>query len=151
MTVTETEVHGPIDFLLLEASGETLKGEVAAALLDLIQQGLIRVYDLLIVRKDEDGTFSGLDIVDLPDDDAEAFIVFAGAQSGLLGDEDMALAADAMRPGSVAALLVYENAWAVPFVAAARDAGAHVIASERIPADAIMDLLDELETAEQIG
>jgi hypothetical protein len=68
--------------------------------------------------------------------------------AGLVGDEDVAVAADAMEPGTVAALLVYENSWAIPFVAAARDAGGQVVASARIPAQDVMDALDALEAVD---
>jgi hypothetical protein len=149
MTATDTEeIHGPIDFILLEAAGDKLKGEAAAALLDLVERGIVRIYDLLVVRKDEDGTFSGIDVTDLSTDALGGFVAFAGARSGLLDDDDLAAAADAMTPGSVAALIVYENAWAIPFVAAARRAGVQVVASARIPADVVTAALDELEAAE---
>jgi hypothetical protein len=143
-----TEIHGPIDFLLLEFSAEKMTGAAAAALLDLVERGIVRIWDLLVIRKDEDGTFSGIDISDLRAGELGDFVTFAGARSGLLGDEDIAEASAAMEPGTVAALLVYENAWAIPFVAAARAADAQVIASARIPADVVMDVLDELEAAE---
>jgi len=149
MTTTHTaDVHGPIDFLLVEFPGDGMTGEAAAALLDLVERGVVRIYDLLVVRKDADGTFSGIDVADLSADDLGGFTAFAGARSGLLGDEDLAEAADAMEPGTVAAMVVYENTWAIPFVAAARRSGAEVIAGARIPADVVMDALDELEAAD---
>jgi hypothetical protein len=149
MASTSTgDVHGPIDFLLLEFSEEKMNGEAASALLDLVDRGIVRVYDLLLIRKDADGTFSGVDVSDLSADSLGGFVAFAGARSGLLGDDDLAEAAAAMEPGTVAALIVYENAWAVPFVAAARGADAQVIASARIPADVVMEALDQLEAAE---
>lgn len=73
------------------------------------------------------------------------FSYFSGARSGLLGDDDVAEAAGALEPNTVAALIVYENTWAVPFVAAARKNGGEVVASMRIPAGDIMDALDALE------
>jgi hypothetical protein len=141
------DIHGPIDFLLLEFDPERATGAAAVALLDLVEQGTIRIYDLLVIRKDEDGTVSGIDINALSADLLGGFAVFAGAQSGLVGDEDLAEAAAAMEPGTAAALIVYENAWAIPFIAGARAAGAQVIASARIPADVLVEVLDELESA----
>jgi hypothetical protein len=147
MTVTEApDVHGPIDFILLEFPGDRLTGEAADALLDLVERGIVRVYDLVVIRKEEDGTFSGIDVSDLSADALGGFTVFAGAATGLLGDEDAADAAGALEPGTVAALIVYENTWAIPFVAAARSAGAQVVAGGRIPADVVMDALDQLES-----
>ncbi|HXW33814.1 MAG TPA: DUF6325 family protein [Acidimicrobiales bacterium] len=144
--MSDSDVHGPIDFLLLEFQGKNLKGEVADALMDLVDRGIVRVFDALVVVKEADGSFSGVNLTDLSADDVGSFQVFAGARSGLLGDDDIAEAASAMEPGTVAALIVYENTWAIPFVAAARRAGAEVIASARIPAQDVMDALEALET-----
>lgn len=142
------DVHGPIDFLLLEFQSDKMKGDAADALLDLVGRGIVRIYDLLVIRKEADGSFSGIDVSDLSADDVGGFVAFAGARSGLLGDDDISAAADAMAPGTAAAMIVYENTWAIPFVAAARDAGAEVVASARIPASVVMEVLDELEAAD---
>lgn len=143
-----TDVHGPIDFVLIEFTGDRLTGGPADALVDLVDRSVIRVYDLLVVRKDYDGSVTGVDISDLSADAVGGFTVLAGARSGLLGDADARQAGDAMEPGTVAALIVYENVWAIPFVAAARDAGGEVIASARIPAQDIIDALDAIETVQ---
>jgi hypothetical protein len=148
MTSTEPEAHGPIDFLLLEGRAENLTGEAAEALFDLVDRGIVRIYDLLMVRKEEDGTFSGIDLTDLSKDGLGGFAAFAGARSGLLGDEDVAEAADALEPGTVGVLIVYENTWAIPFVAKARKAGARAVASARIPAEDVIAVLDQLEAAD---
>jgi hypothetical protein len=145
---TDDEVFGPIDFLVLEFQNERMTGGVAAAMLDLVERGIVRIYDVLAVRKEEDGSIVGLDISDLSADSIGGMVVFAGARSGLVGDEDVNEAAEIMEPGTTAVLIVYENAWARPFVAAAREAGAEVIASARIPADVIMEVLEELEAAD---
>jgi len=149
MTATEADdVLGPIDLLILEWREENMTGEAAAALLDLVERGIVRIFDLLVVRKDEDGTFSGIDVSDLSADDLGGFMAFSGARSGLLGDDDIAEAANALEPGTMAALIVYENTWAVPFVRAARGVGAQVVASVRIPADDLIAALDALEAAD---
>jgi len=141
------DVHGPIDFVLLEFEADNLRGEAAEALLDLVERGIVRIYDLLIVTKDADGTFSGLAVDALADGEAGAFAAFEGVSSGMLGDEDIAEAAGAMEPGTVAALIVFENVWAIPFVRAVYNAGGSVIASARIPADVVNEALDALESA----
>jgi hypothetical protein len=148
MTMTNTDVVGPIDFLLLEAPGDKLTDEPAKALLNLVEQGIVTIYDLLVVRKDADGSYSGIEVTDMTADSIGGFSSFARSRSGLVGDDDVAEAASAMEPGTVAALIVFENTWARPFVAAARRSGAQVIASERIPAHVLNDVLDELEAAE---
>jgi hypothetical protein len=141
------DVHGPIDFVIIEFDGTKMTGAAAAALLDLVDAGTIRIWDLLVIRKEEDGTFSGVDISGLGTDELGGFAAFSGARSGLLGDDDLAEAAEAMLPGTAAAVIVYENSWAIPFIAAAMDAGAQVVASARIPADVVMEVLDELDAA----
>lgn len=145
--MSETATHGPIDFLLLEFPGDRVTGAAADALMDLVDLGIVRVYDLVIVRKDDDGTFSGVDVSDLSAAHVGGFTAFAGARSGLLDDDDLRQAADALKPGTIAALIVYENTWAIPFVAATRDAGGQVVAGARIPAQDVMDALDALERA----
>ena len=144
--MSDVEIHGPIDFILLEFTDEgKLDGSIAAEVLNLVEAGIVRLWDALIIRKDEDGTFSGVALEDVGVDGVGAFAAFAGARSGLVGDDDIAEAASAMAPGTIAALLVYENAWAIPFVAATLAAGGEVIASARIPADVVIEALDALE------
>ncbi|MEZ5145145.1 MAG: DUF6325 family protein [Acidimicrobiales bacterium] len=147
MSDTAPDVHGPIDFVLVEFSADRAQGKAAAALLDLVEAGTIRLYDLLVIHKLEDGSFESLELSDLPEP-LQAFAELAGARSGLVSDEDIAESAEVMDPGKVAALIIYENAWAVPFVAAALEADAQLIASERIPATVVMEALDALEAAE---
>lgn len=143
-----TDVHGPIDFLLIEFPlDQKTTGKTAAALMDLIERRIVWVYDLLIIAKDEDGSVAGIEWSESASAELEGFDSLASVQSGLLDEDDIAQAADAMNPGTVAALLIYENIWAIPFVAAAREAGGDVIASARIPAQDIMDALDAAEAA----
>lgn len=145
MSPTAADAVGPVDFLLMEFPADRLTGEAGAALLDLVEQGTIRVLDLMVIAKDDAGGVQVIELTD-PGGPAESFTFLAGARSGLLGDDDAAEAAAAMEPGKVAALLVYENSWAAPFVAAARNSGGEVIASARIPAADVMAALDALET-----
>lgn len=140
MTTTAADVHGPVDFVLLEFPRNRLTGEAGKALLDLVERGVIRLYDLMVISKDDDGTVELLEL-----SDTGGFATFAGASSGLLGDDDMREAAAAMQPGKVAALIVYENSWAIPFVTAARNSGGDVIASARIPATDVLAALEALE------
>ena len=145
--MTDEDVHGPIDFVLIEFQGDRLTGEAGAALLDLVDAGIVRIWDLLIIVKNEDGSIEGIDIEDLDADHLGSFTAFSGAQSGLLGDDDIAEASNALEPGTVAALIVYENTWAIPFVRAARNAGAEVVATARIPADVVIEVLEAAEAA----
>ncbi len=140
MATQSDDVTGPIDYLVLRLSTDRRDGSVAAALADLIDSGTITLLDLMLVQKDDDGVVSGVDL-DLVGGE---LTMFAGARSGLLGDDERADAGSILEPGTTAAVLLYENAWARPFVAAARGQGAEVLASARIPAEVLMDALDAL-------
>ena len=138
------DVHGPIDFVLLEFPTDRLSGGAAQALLDLVDQGIVTLYDVLVVGKADDGRVYALDLDDAGEQ-VGSFSDLAGVRSGLLTEEDMRDAANAMEAGTLAVLIVYENTWAVPFVAAARASGGELVASARIPAQDIMDALDALD------
>ena len=138
---------GPIDYLALEFPQAKITGEGMAALLDLVERGIIRILDLRFVVVGEDGSFTAVALADLDHDGKLDLAVFEGAQSGLLGDDDLAEAANLVAPATAVGLLVYENTWAGPFVTAMRNAGAEVIANGRIPVDAVIAALDDLESA----
>jgi hypothetical protein len=142
--MTTRDVHGPIDFILIEFSADRLTGGAAQALLDLVDRGIVALYDVLVVGKADDGTVYALDLAD-DVDQLGGFADLAWVRSGLLTDEEMHEAAATMQPGTLAVLIVYENTWAVPFVAAAMESGGELIAGARIPAQDVMDALDALE------
>jgi|tagenome__1003787_1003787.scaffolds.fasta_scaffold20525337_2 uncharacterized membrane protein len=142
--MTTADVRGPIDFVLIEFSADRLTGRAAQALLDLVDKGIVALYDVLVVGKADDGTVYALDLAD-DVDRLGGFADLAWVRSGLLTDEEMHEAAATMQPGTLAVLIVYENTWAVPFVAAAMEAGGELIAGARIPAQDVMDALDALE------
>jgi hypothetical protein len=143
------EELGPIDIAVIAyPAGAPMTGEAAPLLLDLVDRGIIRVLDALFVQKNADGTVSGFDATNLDEKGVGDFRVFEGASSGLLGEEDAATAADAIEPGSAAVMLVYENRWAAPFVAAVRRNGGIPVAFERIPAQDVIDALDALDAAD---
>lgn len=140
---------GPIDYLVVEwPAGKQPTGEGLPLLVDLVDRGLIRVLDLAFVRKEEDGSVIAVDLEDFDLDGSPELTVFAGAASGLLGDDDYEEAGVALEPGCSAAILVYENSWAAPFASALRRSGARLVANGRIPVNAILAALDELEAAE---
>lgn len=142
-TETAQEV-GPIDYVLVEWPDRQPTGEAVPHLIDLVDRGLIRIIDLAFVRKAEDGSVSRVEIGEV-EGGAMEFAIFEGASSGILSDEDTTEAAAALEPGSSAALLVYENVWAAPFASALRRSGAQLVASGRIPVQAIIAALDEVE------
>ena len=136
------EEMGPIDYVVLEWPGKQPTGEVTPMLLDLADRGIIRILDVALLAKDEDGTPMGLDLEDIADQD---FGVFAGAATGILGDDDLEDAARVLKPGTCAAVLVWENTWAAPVATALRKSGGQLVASGRIPVQAMVAALDATE------
>jgi Family of unknown function (DUF6325) len=143
--MTDDVELGPVDYLVVEFPGNKMTGEGFPILLDLVDRGIIRILDLVFVRKDADGSVGLFEISDFDGDGTLDFAAFQGASSGLLDQADIADAGNVIEPGSSAGIIVFENSWAGPFVAALRRGGAQLVASGRIPAG---DLLASLEVAE---
>jgi hypothetical protein len=143
----EFDSLGPVDYLVVEFPGSRMTGEGLPLLVDLVDRGIIRVLDLVFVKKELDGTVVGLTVSDLAADDKPDLAVFEGASSGLLGGDDVDEAGAALEAGSSAAILVYENLWAAPFAAAIRRGGGQLVASGRIPIEAVISALDAAEAA----
>ena len=145
-TEEEFEELGPIDYVVLEwpTSHPNAGGEVAPMLVDLVDRGIIRIFDIAFIAKDEDGTVTAIDISAM-DGGGAGFGEFEGASSGLIGDEDFQEAGAALEPGTSAAILVWENRWAAPVAVALRKSGGQLVASGRIPVQAIIAALDAAE------
>ncbi|MFI2103143.1 DUF6325 family protein [Isoptericola sp. NPDC019693] len=136
------EESGPIDYLVVELPTDRATGDAAFPhLVDLVDRGIVRVLDLVVVRREDDGSVAAIGLEEL-DDGSAGLAVFAGARSGLLGDDDLAEAAGVVEPGRTAVVLVYENTWAAPFATALRRNGAQLVASGRIPVQALLASLD---------
>jgi Family of unknown function (DUF6325) len=150
MGATEIDELGPVDYLVVEfpAGKSNFSGEMAAELASLAESGTIRVLDLLILHKADDGTVEAFELDDR--DDADVADELRALETGIaeiLAAEDVAHLAEAMENGSSAGVLVWENSWAAPFASAARRAGGQLIATGRIPIQAIVASL-EAEEAE---
>jgi Family of unknown function (DUF6325) len=148
MSENDIEI-GPVDYLVVEwPPGKQPTGEGLRVLVDLTERGLIRVLDLAFVQKEQDGSINGLLLADLDSDGTLDLAEFEGASSGMLGQDDFDEAGSALEPGASAAILVYENRWAAPFVSAVRRSGAQVVGSGRISVDDLLEALDQAEAAE---
>ena len=137
---------GPIDYLVVEFPGNGMTGEGFPLLLDLVERGIIRILDLVFVTKRDDGSIVGIAIADVDGDGELDLAAFEGASSGLIGQEDLDEVSAVIEPGSSAGILVYENLWAAPFAAALRRGGAQLVASGRIPIQAVLAALDAAES-----
>jgi Family of unknown function (DUF6325) len=144
----QSEEIGPVDIVVIAYPADApMTGEAVPLLMDLVDRGIIRVLDVLFVMENEDGTFSGFEATDVESDKIGDLKVFEGASSGLLGDDDVATASEALDPGSAAVMIVYENRWAAPFVAAVRRNGGIVVDNQRIPVQDLMEALEAADTA----
>ena len=133
---------GPVDFVVVEfpAGASNFTGEMAKELLALVDAGTIRLIDILILVKNDDGSVDAMELSDVPELGDLAAVEAELAE--LLAEEDVVNLAAAMDPGSVAGVIVYENLWAAPFAAAARRSGGQLIANGRIPIQAIIASLE---------
>ncbi|HEY2879129.1 DUF6325 family protein [Nocardioides sp.] len=137
---------GPVDYLVVEFPGNKMTGEGFPILLDLVDRGIIHILDLVFVSKDADGKMTVINVADFDGDGSLDLAVFEGASSGLLDSDDIADAGSVLEPNSSAGILLYENTWAAPFVAALRRGGAELVASGRIPADSLVSSLEGAES-----
>ena len=143
-----SEELGPIDIVVIAYPADApMTGEAIPIVMDLVERGIIRILDVLLVMQNEDGTFSGFEASDLEPDRIGDLNVFEGASTGLLGEDDVATASQALEPGSAAVMIVYENRWAAPFAAAVRRNGGVVVDNQRIPVQDLMEALDAADAA----
>ena len=135
---------GPIEILAVAFPGNRFKGEIVPALRELVEGGTIRILDLVFVRKEIDGTVTALEVGELEEGEADSFGSLGRVEEELINDEDLADVADELEPGSSAALLVWEDRWATKLATAIRDAQGKVLALERVPREAVDEVLDAL-------
>ena len=145
--VSEDEL-GPVDWMVVEFPGSRFNGKIAPALDDLVDRGTVRVLDLLMIRKAEDGTLDFAELSDLDESEAGGLRAYETALAMLLSEEDVASVAAAVEPGSTAALLVWENLWAAPFASAVRHSGGQLVASGRIPVQAMLAAIEASDEEE---
>ena len=147
MSEPELDEMGPIDYIVLEWPTEPSGDEVVPLLVDLVDRGIIRILDIAFISKDQDGTVSAIEVNDLGPA-AAAFGILEGASSGVVDDDDLREAASVLEAGTSAAILVWENRWAAPVAIALRRSGGQLVASGRIPVQAVLAALEAAETAE---
>jgi len=139
---------GPVDVVVIGYPKDAPRtGEAIPLFIDLVDKGVVRVLDVLLVQKDDDGTISGVEITDIDGDGVDDLVVFAGARTGMLGEEDASTAGEALEPGEAAVMICFENTWAAPFATAVRRNGGRVLAFERVAAQDVLDTLDALDSA----
>ncbi len=145
MTENDDVQMGPIDYLVIEYANSQPTGEALPHLIDLVDRGIVRILDVAILSKSAEGDVAAVGMDQLAE--AAELAVFEGAATGMLDDEDIAEVGAIMTPGALGVVLVYENTWAAPFATALRKAGAQMIASGRLPVNALLAALEEEEKA----
>ena len=136
---------GPVDYLVVEFPGSNFTGEILPELVDLVQRGIVRVLDLVVIKKDADGSYDAVEFDDVEDGMLGELRELERELAELLSADDVAAVAQALEPGSTAGLLVYENLWAAPFASAVRRSGGQLVANGRIPVQALLAAVaDEL-------
>lgn len=147
MTVTDKELgFGPVDMIVIGFPPEAPQtGDAIPLFLDLVDRGIIRVLDVLIVQKDAGGNVARLEVNGLDGTALASVVVFDGAQTGLLGDDDAALAGKALEPGEAAVMICFENSWAAPFVTAVQRNGGRLLAAERVGVEDLFETIQALD------
>jgi hypothetical protein len=134
---------GPVDYLVVEFPGSKFTGEILPELATLVQDGTVRVLDLVLIIKDEAGAYEALEMAEIDTSLLGELREMERELADLLSEEDVVATVEVMEPGSTAALLVYENLWAAPFASAVRRAGGQLVANGRIPVQALIAALDD--------
>ena len=142
---------GPVDYLIVEfpAGAQNFTGEMVTELIALVDAGAIRVVDVIVVAKGHDGT---IDVMELSDfNDLGALARLEAEFADFLAEDDVAHLAETIAPGSVAGVMIWENLWAVPFAAAVRHSGGQLVATGRVPIQAIIAAIEADEATEAIA
>lgn len=137
----DLEEMGPVDYMVVEFPGGRMSGEGLPLLVDLVDRGIIRILDLVFLRKMPNGSIVRIDLSTMGD----GLDVFEGASSGLLDQEDLEAAGATIETGSTAGIIVFENRWAAPLAVALRRGGALLVANGRIPIQSLLGALDAAE------
>jgi hypothetical protein len=142
-----TQPLGPVEYLIFYFEGNQFRGEILPALTDLLDQGLVRIIDLAVVSKDEEGTVTILEANELQADVAEALIKLEGELTGLLSEEDLLMVAEELDNNTTAAALLFEHVWATEFAQAIRNANGQLLMNVRIPNDVVEEVRDSILAA----
>jgi uncharacterized membrane protein len=142
-----TQALGPVEYLIFYFEGNQFRGEILPALTDLLDQGLVRIIDLAVISKDEEGTVTILEANELQAEVAEALFKLEGELTGLLSEEDLLMVAEELDNNTTAAALLFEHVWATEFAQAIRNANGQLLMNVRIPNDVVEEVRDSILAA----
>ena len=149
--VVDVDELGPVDYIVVEFPGSKFNGEIAPALRDLVDRGIVRVLDLLVLKKEQDGSIEAFELSDLEDTEIGELRRHERDLAMLLSEDDVTAVAAAVEPGTTAGVLVWENSWAAPFASAVRRSGGQLVASGRIPIQALAAAVEADEDDDSEG
>jgi hypothetical protein len=150
--MTETvDQLGPVDWIVVEFAGSKFNREIAPALADLVDRQVVRVLDLLLLKKDEDGAIEAFELSDMDPSEVGELRSYEADLAMLLSEDDVTAVAAAVEPNCSAAVLVWENTWAAPFASAVRRSGGQLVASGRIPIQAMLAAIEADEQTEAVN
>ena len=139
-------IGGPVELAIIEFPGSQFNGEIVPALAQLVDDGIVRILDLIFVTKDDDGTVAAVELGEMDEETAAPFDALEGEAGGLLSEEDLEMASEALSPGSSALLIVWEDSWARRLVEAIAGAGGRLVAHDRLDAETVAEILAEVES-----
>ena len=153
MTDINVDELGPVDYLVVAFPAEkaNLSGEAASELTTLVESKTIRVLDLVMIMKGEDGSVEAAELRDVDDSDIGELRALERDLAILLAEEDIEEIGASLEPGSAAAVLVFENTWAAPFASAVRRSGGELVTGGRIPTQALIAAAEEDREAAEVG
>jgi hypothetical protein len=153
MSDNDVDELGPVDYVVVEfpADKADFSGAMAAELSSLIDRDVVRVLDLIMLKKELDGSVEGFESHDFGDTDLSGLRELETDLALLLAEEDVEAIGAALEPGSVAAVLVWENVWAAPFGSAVRKSGGQLVAGGRIPIQALAAAIEADEEMTKEG
>jgi len=153
MGESSLDVLGPVDYLVVEfpADEADFSGQMAAELQSLVDRGLVRVLDLLLLQKGADGSVDVAELDEVDESDVGKLRALEAELGMLLAEEDVESIGAVLEPGSAAAVLVYENSWAAPFASAVRRSGGQLVANGRIPTQALIAAIEADQELEKEG
>jgi Family of unknown function (DUF6325) len=138
----DPDTIGPVDVAVIGFTGDGFNGEIAPALRDLADSGVVRIIDLAFVRKDADGNSMAVELEDA--NVADAFAGLDDEQQDLLSDADLDLIAESLEPATAALVIVWENSWAARFSGAVRRSNGFLVSQDRIPHEAVVRAIEAL-------
>ena len=140
--------YGPIDFVALEFKGNQFKGEILPALLDLVNREVIRVIDMIVVKKDADGTVTTQEMQEHDDAVLAVFNPLKAEINGMIQVEDIEMIGENLEPNSTAAVILFENLWAIKFVEAVENANGRSVMHVRIPHELVVETMEKIASEE---